>query len=371
MAQHLAKIFGTEEDKVNCPFYQKMGACRHGDRCSRIHNRPVLSQTIMLQNFYLPPPQEYDENGNPIPQDEDMLQEHFEDFYEDIFEELTKIGGELEQLRACENLSDHLTGNVYAKFREEEDAERAFKALMGRFYGGRPILAQFCPVTDFKDARCRQFEESTCGRGGYCNFMHLKKVSSKLQRRLMRLSDEYRRDRERERGRDDRGRDDRGRDDRGRDRDDRGRDRDDRGRDRDDRGRDRERERDYDRRDRGRDDRGRDDRGRDERRRDDRDGGGARENSAERRAKIAAWNKSREGGGGGGGGGGGDGGGAREGSEERRAKIAEWNKVSTHRVDRMVHDTLQHPAHAPLGFFVNRLVIRGRNETADWPSGRS
>lgn len=29
-----------------------------------------------------------------------------------------------------ENLSDHLTGNVYAKFREEEDAEAAFKALM-------------------------------------------------------------------------------------------------------------------------------------------------------------------------------------------------------------------------------------------------
>ena len=51
MAQHLAKIFGTEEDKVNCPFYLKMGACRHGDRCSRIHNRPVLSQTILLQNM--------------------------------------------------------------------------------------------------------------------------------------------------------------------------------------------------------------------------------------------------------------------------------------------------------------------------------
>ena len=51
MAQHLAKIFGTEEDKVNCPFYLKMGACRHGDRCSRIHNRPILSQTVLLQNM--------------------------------------------------------------------------------------------------------------------------------------------------------------------------------------------------------------------------------------------------------------------------------------------------------------------------------
>jgi len=196
MAQHLAKIFGTEEDKVNCPFYLKMGACRHGDRCSRIHNRPILSQTILLQNMYLPPPQQYGQDGLPIPQDEDVLQDHFEEFYEDIFEELTNIGGDLEQLRVCENLSDHLTGNVYAKFREEEDAEKALKALMGRFYAGRPILAQFCPVTDFKDARCRQFEESTCSRGGYCNFMHLKKVSSKLQRRLLAKVEDRRRGRE-------------------------------------------------------------------------------------------------------------------------------------------------------------------------------
>ena len=47
-------------------------------------------------------------------------------------------------------------------------------------------MAQFCPVTDFKDARCRQYEEAVCGRGGYCNFMHLKKVSSRLQRRLVK-----------------------------------------------------------------------------------------------------------------------------------------------------------------------------------------
>ena len=133
MAQHLAKIFGTEEDKVNCPFYLKMGACRHGDRCSRLHNRPILSQTILLQNMYVAPPQRYDpQSGQPVPQDEEVLQVHFEEFYEDIFEELTNIGGELEQLRVCENLSDHLTGNVYAKFCEEEDAERALNALTVR-----------------------------------------------------------------------------------------------------------------------------------------------------------------------------------------------------------------------------------------------
>eukprot|EP00179_Madagascaria_erythrocladioides_P008545 CAMPEP_0198316346 /NCGR_PEP_ID=MMETSP1450-20131203/6279_1 /TAXON_ID=753684 ORGANISM="Madagascaria erythrocladiodes, Strain CCMP3234" /NCGR_SAMPLE_ID=MMETSP1450 /ASSEMBLY_ACC=CAM_ASM_001115 /LENGTH=78 /DNA_ID=CAMNT_0044019497 /DNA_START=56 /DNA_END=288 /DNA_ORIENTATION=+ len=55
MAEHLASIFGTEKDRVNCPFYFKIGACRHGDRCSRTHNKPVFSQTLLLQNFYLSP----------------------------------------------------------------------------------------------------------------------------------------------------------------------------------------------------------------------------------------------------------------------------------------------------------------------------
>lgn len=38
-------------DRVNCPFYYKMGACRHGDKCSRIHNRPVLSQTLLIPHM--------------------------------------------------------------------------------------------------------------------------------------------------------------------------------------------------------------------------------------------------------------------------------------------------------------------------------
>nr|XP_031841756.1 splicing factor U2AF 35 kDa subunit-like [Nomia melanderi] len=55
MAEYLASIFGTEKDKVNCSFYFKIGACRHGDRCSRIHNKPTFSQTCLLQNLYVNP----------------------------------------------------------------------------------------------------------------------------------------------------------------------------------------------------------------------------------------------------------------------------------------------------------------------------
>jgi len=37
--------------RVNCSFYFKIGACRHGDRCSRIHNKPTFSQ-VSVQFMY-------------------------------------------------------------------------------------------------------------------------------------------------------------------------------------------------------------------------------------------------------------------------------------------------------------------------------
>lgn len=200
MAEHLASIFGTEKDRVNCPFYFKIGVCRHGDRCSRLHNRPTASQTLLLANMYQSPDAGFhggvDQHGNIQQSDPRKLQEHFEvcwssldllmpcffppprtsffpflvpcgecctdlpcvfwwtsisyskpvrvfvfdairwlwllfscncirasavcrlricyfvcwlwqDFYEDIFEELSKYG-EIENLNVCDNLADHM-----------------------------------------------------------------------------------------------------------------------------------------------------------------------------------------------------------------------------------------------------------------------
>jgi hypothetical protein len=55
MADHLASIYGTEKDKVNCSFFFKIGACRHGEKCSRKHVKPNFSQTILLPNLYQNP----------------------------------------------------------------------------------------------------------------------------------------------------------------------------------------------------------------------------------------------------------------------------------------------------------------------------
>lgn len=38
--------------QVNCSFYFKIGACRHGEKCSRTHIMPSFSQTVLLKNLY-------------------------------------------------------------------------------------------------------------------------------------------------------------------------------------------------------------------------------------------------------------------------------------------------------------------------------
>lgn len=50
--------------------------------------------------------------------------------------------GEIEEMNVCDNLGDHLVGNVYIKYRREEDAEKACKVLNTRWYDG--MYSLFC-----------------------------------------------------------------------------------------------------------------------------------------------------------------------------------------------------------------------------------
>jgi splicing factor U2AF subunit len=110
---------------------------------------------------------------------------HFEDFYEEVFTELCQYG-ELEGLYVCDNVGEHLMGNVYAKYYREDDAKTALTALNGRFYAGKRLTCEYSPVTYFRVARCRQYDDQMCNRGGYCNYMHLKHVSKSFKRSLFR-----------------------------------------------------------------------------------------------------------------------------------------------------------------------------------------
>lgn len=44
--------FGTELDKAHCPFHLKTGACRFGQRCSRVHFYPDKACTLLIKNMY-------------------------------------------------------------------------------------------------------------------------------------------------------------------------------------------------------------------------------------------------------------------------------------------------------------------------------
>ncbi|KAK0565813.1 hypothetical protein OC861_003551 [Tilletia horrida] len=178
-AHRLASIYGTEADKVNCSFYSKIGACRHGDRCSRKHTKPAFSQTILVSNVYQNP-----RHADPNCTISDAaLQQQFDDFYEDFFCELAQYG-DLIEMHVCDNVGDHLIGNVYARYEWEEQAQRAVNALNDRWYNRLPLFAELSPVTDFREACCRQNETNECNRGGFCNFMHLRYPSPNLLKEL-------------------------------------------------------------------------------------------------------------------------------------------------------------------------------------------
>lgn len=187
MADYLASIFGTEKDKVNCSFYFKIGACRHGEKCTKSHNVPTFSQTVLLRNLYLSPINSAQTVLTREQLTSDDQQRHFDDTYEELFVEMEEKYGEIEELNICENMSEHLQGNTYAKFRYEEDAEKACLDMNNRWFSGKPIYAELSPVTDFHEASC-QFQASDCPRGAFCNFLHLKSISRNLRHKLFTSS---------------------------------------------------------------------------------------------------------------------------------------------------------------------------------------
>jgi len=99
------------------------------------------------------------------------------------------------------------------------------KGLTGRLYAGIPLQPVYCPVTDFKDSRCRQYDDETCHRGGFCNFMHIRRLPRWLKQELEKCSKRYAQANGRDTGDRDRDRDyvrrdkERGRDEYGYDRD--------------------------------------------------------------------------------------------------------------------------------------------------------
>jgi len=187
LAEHLARVFGTEEDPVNCSFFFKVGACRNGDRCGKKHNHPSSSQTLLLTGLYPGTPEGID-IANEMPWNEEMYdraQAHVEAFYEEVVLVLAEYG-EIEEVVVVDNTIDYMLGNVYVRYRNEDCAGKALVGLTGRYYFGKLISAEYSPVADFREARCRAHHETRCTRVGACRFLHIKHIPKALKRRVAR-----------------------------------------------------------------------------------------------------------------------------------------------------------------------------------------
>jgi len=180
-------VFGTEEDPVNCSFFFKVGACRNGDRCGKKHNHPSSSQTLLLTSLYPGTPEGIG-IANEQPWDDSMYdraQAHLEAFYEEVVLVLAEYG-EIEEVVVVDNTIDYMLGNVYVRYRHESSASGALVGLTGRYYFGKLISAEYSPVADFREARCRAHHETRCSRVGACRFLHIKHVPKSIKRRVAR-----------------------------------------------------------------------------------------------------------------------------------------------------------------------------------------
>ncbi|XP_061743413.1 U2 small nuclear ribonucleoprotein auxiliary factor 35 kDa subunit-related protein 1-like [Nerophis ophidion] len=169
--------FGTERDAANCPFFLKTGACRFGDRCSRKHISPSSSPTLMIRSMFLTFGMEQsrrdDYDGDAcLEHSEEDLQESFAEFYHDVLPEFRSVGKVVQFKVSC-NYEPHLRGNVYVQFETEQQCKDALIKFNGRFYAGKQLHCQICPVTRWKNAICGLFDRNRCPKGKHCNFLHV------------------------------------------------------------------------------------------------------------------------------------------------------------------------------------------------------
>lgn len=76
--------------------------------------------------------------------DEEM-QEHYDNFFEDVFVECEDKYGEIEEMNVCDNLGDHLVGNVYIK------VWNPFP--VGSYFGVLPFFISLNPFRDSSAAK--------------------------------------------------------------------------------------------------------------------------------------------------------------------------------------------------------------------------
>jgi hypothetical protein len=126
-------------------------------------------------------------DGVPMDWRSSSTQQHFDFFYEEVFQEMTKFGI-VEDLVICENFFLEFRSSVFVKFNSTKAASVAFDNLSNsRYFGGRKVETRFCPVVDFIPRTCLDFDNSSCPRGNMCPLMHVRRPSNHVHLRLQEV----------------------------------------------------------------------------------------------------------------------------------------------------------------------------------------
>ncbi|KAJ4460175.1 putative U2 small nuclear ribonucleoprotein auxiliary factor subunit-related protein 2 [Paratrimastix pyriformis] len=140
----------AEENRTACLAYLRTGRCRFGAACTKTHPQPPVSPVLLLPGMYIPPTSPA---GQQPPLDPEGAA-HYAAFFEDVWPEFTGVGPVV-ALRVSQNEAPHLRGNVYVQYAALRDAVAARLRFGARFYGGRPLMAEFCPVTRWPPTNAR------------------------------------------------------------------------------------------------------------------------------------------------------------------------------------------------------------------------
>lgn len=155
--QHLKTLSETNPNKELCPFFKKTSTCRFFDVCSRNHIRPGISKIILIPGFYSHYSLEKTEtdqfSDSSLEFETSETHAHYREFFYDVIHELEKFG-RIKLFKTCSNHEAHLRGNVFVEYLTKREALISFRALNGRWYGGKQLSIEFCNIQSWRSALC-------------------------------------------------------------------------------------------------------------------------------------------------------------------------------------------------------------------------
>lgn len=152
--------------------------------CCKKHLSPKASSTLLFRNMFRDPLTTHYKAVYPFqrhkfisPEKEDIHSNkiksngrQFMKFFRDVYPEFEKFGT-VKKVLVSNNLMPHLRGNVYVFFSNIMEGIECYNKMVGRYYGGYPLLVEFSYMVSANEAICQYRKK--CPRFDECNFLHI------------------------------------------------------------------------------------------------------------------------------------------------------------------------------------------------------